>query len=108
MPNCSCFVKDRLSKCRSRKNRNRTVCCNLFRAGGEFPGMKQFFVLLLIAVATRGDGLNQKLVPANTKWLLHLDGEAFRKSRVGEFVINQKLEKFVDQAKKDLNTELDF
>ena len=43
--------------------------------------MKNTFFLgltLAASIAAHAGGLNQKLVPANSRWLLHLDVDAFR------------------------------
>lgn len=64
----------------------------------------------LIAIATplRADGLKQNLVPANSRWVLHLDVEAFRKSRIGAMIIEDKAESKVRQVKQDSKLPLDF
>jgi hypothetical protein len=73
--------------------------------------MRHLIISLLAVVAsliTRADGLNPRLLPANTRWVLHLDGDAFLKTKIGAMIVDQKLEKFVEQAKRDLKTDLDF
>jgi hypothetical protein len=74
--------------------------------------MKTLFVAvaaaLTIALPTRGDGLKQNLVPANSRWILHLDAEAFRKSRIGAMVVEDKAESKVRKLKEDSKLDLDF
>jgi hypothetical protein len=64
--------------------------------------------ILAMALVARGDGLKQSLVPANSRWILHVDGEAFRKSRIGAMVIEDKCESKVRQVKQDTKLDLDF
>ena len=73
--------------------------------------MKTIFFLvtaLTIALPTRADGLKQNLVPANSRWVLHLDVEAFRKSRIGAMIVEDKAESKVRQVKQDTKLDLDF
>src|ERR1041385_2037926 len=73
--------------------------------------MKTIFFLvtaLAIALPTRADGLKQNLVPANSRWVLHLDVEAFRKSRIGAMIVEDKAESKVRQVKQDTKLDLDF
>lgn len=73
--------------------------------------MKMFFFLvtaLAIALPTRADGLKQNLIPANSRWVLHLDAEAFRKSRIGAMIVEDKAESKVRQVKQDTKLDLDF
>src|ERR1041384_8398313 len=73
--------------------------------------MKMFFFLvtaLAIALPASADGLKQDLVPANSRWVLHLDAEAFRKSRIGAMITEDKAESKVRQVKQDTKLDLDF
>src|ERR1041384_2920689 len=73
--------------------------------------MKMFFFLvtaLAIALPASADGLRQNLVPANSRWVLHLDTEAFRKTRIGAMIIEDKAESKVRQVKQDSKLDLDF
>src|SRR5689334_9344554 len=73
--------------------------------------MKMIFwlaALLAPAFVTRADGLKQNLVPADSRWVLHLDAEAFRKSRIGAMIVEDKAESKVRQVKQDTKLDLDF
>src|SRR5688572_16944542 len=47
-------------------------------------------------------------VPANAKWVLHLDFDAFRSSRLGTFLLKEIAEKELAKAKAELKLNLDF
>src|SRR3954469_20549226 len=73
--------------------------------------MKTLFVAvaaLAILLPARADGLKQNLVPANSRWVLHLDAEAFRKSRIGAMIVEDKAESKVRKLKEDSKLDLDF
>src|ERR1051325_1858275 len=73
----------------SKSETNRDFC-NLWDGHSELKGMKAIFLMMAVAVGllpTRADGLKQSLVPANSRWVLHLDAEAFRKSRIGAMIV---------------------
>jgi len=65
-----------------------------------------FFLVTALAIAlpTRADGLKQNLIPANSRWVLHLDAEAFRKSRIGAMIVERQydlaLELLVEDARR--------
>jgi hypothetical protein len=63
---------------------------------------------LPLALSTRAEALKQNLVPANSRWILHLDAEAFRKSRIGAMIVEDKCESKVRQIKSDTHLDLDF
>lgn len=63
----------------------------------------------LIAAATaHADALNQNLVPANSRWVLHLDVDAFRKTRIGAMIVEDKAESKVRKVKEESHLALDF
>lgn len=64
--------------------------------------------LLLAQLADIYAGPNQKWIPANAKWLLHVDGAAFRKSRIGAMILEERLEPEVGKAEKHSGVELNF
>src|SRR5262245_46991867 len=63
---------------------------------------------LAISMAARADGLKQNLVPANSRWILHLDAEAFRKTRIGAMIVEDKAESKIRKVKQDSQLDLDF
>jgi hypothetical protein len=76
--------------------------------------MKRSFLLLGILAATAAatpalaGALNQNLVPAGARWLLHLDAEAFRQSRIGAMITEEKFESQVRKAEADAKTDFSF
>src|SRR3954464_8129866 len=73
--------------------------------------MKTMFFLaatIALALPVGADGLKQNLVPANSRWVLHLDVDAFRKSRIGAMIIEDKAESKLRQVKEDSKLPLDF
>jgi hypothetical protein len=73
--------------------------------------MKRILMLaavMAVAFSARADALKQNLVPANSRWILHLDAEAFRKTRIGAMIIEDKAESKVRQVKQDSKLPLDF
>lgn len=73
--------------------------------------MKSFTLTLAAAAAilssSQADVLKQNFVPSNTRWLLHLDADAFRKTRLGAVVaaekVNAKIKEAEDATKLDLS-----
>src|SRR5689334_338438 len=63
---------------------------------------------LALSLPIYADELKQNLVPANSRWVLHLDVDAFRKTRIGAMVIEDKAESKVRQVKQDSKLPLDF
>ena len=61
-----------------------------------------------MALPSRADGLKQNLIPANSRWVLHLDFDALRKSRLGAMLVEDKAESKVRQLKNDSHLDLDF
>src|SRR5688572_16010268 len=73
--------------------------------------MKRILLLAALAAITfsgQADALKQNLVPANSRWILHLDADAFRKTRIGAMIIEDKAESKVRQVKQDSKLDLDF
>lgn len=73
--------------------------------------MKKWIItvaFLCAAVAARAGALKENLVPAETRWLLHVDGDALRKTRIGALVIDKKFEKHVRKLEHDAGTNFDF
>lgn len=64
--------------------------------------------VVAVGFSARADALKQNLVPANSRWILHLDAEAFRKTRIGAMIIEDKAESKVRQVKQDSKLPLDF
>ncbi len=68
-----------------------------------------FSLAALSAWATlHAEPLNQKILPAATQWVLHLDAEAFRNTRIGAAFVEEKLEPQVRKTKTDSNLDLSF
>jgi hypothetical protein len=63
-----------------------------------------FASLLVFHPVVYGDALNKKHVAPDAKWLLHLDCENLRGTKVGEFL----MDKFVTKAVADATSEMDF
>jgi hypothetical protein len=63
--------------------------------------------LVLICSASAGP-LRREHVPADTKWLLHLDLDKFRATKVGSYFTKEILEKKLAGPKADLKRDLDF
>ena len=72
--------------------------------------MKIKTALLLMLAACAGSALAGPLakenIDANAKWLLHLDVDQFRESRLGKFLIKEVLLKKMDEAKASANNLL--
>jgi hypothetical protein len=64
--------------------------------------------LLLAALTEICAAPNLNWIPANAKWLLHVDGAAFRKSKIGGMILEKKLEPEVGKAEKQTGVELNF
>ena len=67
-----------------------------------------FATALAAGFSARADGLKQEFVPANARWVLHLDAEAFRKSRIGAMIVEDKAESKLRQVEQDAKIDLDF
>src|SRR5687768_2248172 len=73
--------------------------------------MKKLFLtfgMLLALAPARAEALDPKLVPADAKWVLHLDAEAFRQSKLGAMLVKDVLEPKVQKAENDLKSDLNF
>jgi hypothetical protein len=65
-------------------------------------------LLLVLPLAAAADPLPAGRIPAQVKWVLHLDADGLRRTRVGESLIRNVLEPKSAQAKADLKKGLDF
>ncbi len=65
-------------------------------------------IFLGTSLGAFGGELNQKLVPANSKWLLHVDGAGFRNSKIGTLLLNERLEPEVATAERHAGTNFSF
>jgi hypothetical protein len=74
--------------------------------------MKPFTSVLVLALtittATFGGPLQKEEVGSNAKWLLHLDLDKFRSTKVGSYFTQQVLEQKLSQPTADLKRELNF
>lgn len=84
------------------------IPCNLRASIWESIGMIRILLLVLAALPALAGGLNPNLVPANARWVLHLDGDAFRKTKFGAAIVDEKLESHVRKAEKDAKTDFSF
>lgn len=60
----------------------------------------------MFALSSLGGGLDKSAVPADAKWVLHLDMEAFRATKTGAYVTENILEKKLAAAKEKIKTNL--
>ena len=63
--------------------------------------------LVFISTATAGP-LRKEHVPADAKWLLHLDLDKFRTTKLGSYLTREVLEKKLAGPKADLKRDLNF
>lgn len=74
--------------------------------------MKRSILSLLLAVtpwvAANAGPLQRQHVASDTKWVLHLDLDAFRTTQVGAEAVRGKLGRDMAKAQADLKTYLDF
>jgi hypothetical protein len=69
----------------------------------------KLFALACLSAATAGAGLLQKSeVDADAKWLLHLDLDQFRSTKVGGYLISQIVEKQISKPLNDLKQQFKF
>jgi hypothetical protein len=61
---------------------------------------KTIVCLLLSGIAAFASPLERKEVPADAKWLLHLDVDALRETSVGKYIFSDVLDKKLNDAKK--------
>ncbi|HUR46068.1 MAG TPA: hypothetical protein VMZ27_09360 [Candidatus Saccharimonadales bacterium] len=61
------------------------------------------FAVLLFVTSTQADPLRKEQVGADVKWLVHLDVDSFFGSKVGQFVMQEFVEKKLAKQKDDLN-----
>jgi hypothetical protein len=72
------------------------------------PFTSALVLALAIPTATFGGPLQKEQVGSDAKWLLHLDLDQFRSSKVGTYFTKQILEEKLSQPKADLMRELNF
>jgi hypothetical protein len=61
-----------------------------------------------LGVVAQAGPLQRSEVPADAKWVLHLDLDAFRAAQVGDYLIRARIEKDMARVRGDLKTYLDF
>ena len=61
--------------------------------------------LLTVSTAVRADALENNQIPADAKWLLHLDLENLRKTQLGKFAMAH-LDKALEEAKAAIKMDL--
>ena len=64
-----------------------------------------FVVFLVFVTTTRAVPLQRGLVPLEAKWLVHLDVDNFRDSKLGGIVINDLLGPHLAQLKTDMKVD---
>ncbi|HKS35665.1 MAG TPA: hypothetical protein VJW76_00645 [Verrucomicrobiae bacterium] len=72
------------------------------------PFTSALVLALAIATTTFGGPLQKEQVGSDAKWLLHLDLDKFRASKVGTYFTRQVLEQKLSQPKADLKREFNF
>jgi len=72
------------------------------------PFTSALVLALAITTATFGGPLQKEQVASDAKWLLHLDLDKFRASKVGTYFTRQVLEQKLSQPKADLKRDLNF
>src|SRR4051794_30659714 len=73
--------------------------------------MKSVFFLAGVVgawVAAEAGALKQNFVPANAGGGFHLDGDAFKTTKIGSLIVTDKADAKVDQLKADSKLDLDF
>src|ERR1041384_7526489 len=63
---------------------------------------------ILTAAPAPASPLQKEQVAADAKWLLHVDLEQFRASKIGSYVTKEILEAKLTKPKEDLKRELNF
>jgi hypothetical protein len=72
------------------------------------PFTSALVLALTITTATFGGPLQKEQVRSDAKWLLHLDLDKLRSSKVGTYFTRQILEQKLSQPKADLKRDLNF
>jgi hypothetical protein len=88
-----------------------TFCSSIANNALKTHDMKKFAITMatsLIALSAIAGPVDKTTVPANAKWVLHLDMEAFRKTKVGGYLTDELLEKKLVAGKQKLQTNLSF
>jgi len=65
-------------------------------------------VTLSLAATAMGGSLNNEQIAADSKWVLYLDFDGFRSTRVGDYFIKEVLGKKLSKAQDDLKHHLNF
>lgn len=65
-------------------------------------------VVLALAATAMGGSLKNEQVAADAKWVLYLDFDGFRSTRVGDYFIKEILGKKLSKAQDDLKRHLNF
>ena len=68
----------------------------------------QILAAALLATTVAGGPLQKEQVSADAKWLLHLDVDQLRTTRVGEVLVKEVLEKNFSEPKMKLKNDLGF
>lgn len=76
----------------------------------NYEAMKVMLILAAVgmAVGARAEALNTKHVPADAKWVLHLNADAFRQSKLGAMMVKEVLEPKVHKAESDAKHNFNF
>jgi hypothetical protein len=72
------------------------------------PIPSTLLLALTLTTASFGGPLQKEQVGSDAKWLLHLDLDKLRSSKVGTYFTRQVLEQKLSQPKADLKRDLDF
>jgi len=74
--------------------------------------MKHTLALLVLALQRAGEGWGGRRqrqdLPADTKWLVHLDATAFLKTKVGDYLAKELIEPKLAQGRADIKAWFDF
>jgi hypothetical protein len=74
-----------------------------------FPCFASWLGLALaLPLVSPADPLPAAKIPADAKWVLHLDADAFRRSKIGEHIVREVLDPKSAKAKEDLEQSLGF
>lgn len=65
-------------------------------------------LLTVSSLTTHASPLQQEHVPGDSKWLLHLDVDAFRQGKIGKLVVDKLIESKLAELRTELPIQLDF